>query len=82
MICQKLGPLGLNKLPDFRLFAPVICNISHCAPPAGYYNEKTSDISLYNSVFSVYCKIKRNSIEFGVFAQFLAKLLLNIVIFH
>ena len=50
--------------------------------------EKTSTIiplevaSVYDMCFSFYSEIKGNSTEIGLSAQFLAKLLLNIVIFH
>ena len=41
-----------------------------------------SDLSIRYPVFSVYSEINRNSIEIWLFAQFSAKLLLNILVFH
>ena len=43
---------------------------------------KESNLSIRYVFFSVHSEINRSSIEIGLFAQFLAKVLPNIVIFH
>ena len=63
------------------IYAPTTCNTSEVEENRKIIMLKVPQYTMYAGFFSVYSEINRSLIVIGLFAQVLAKLLLNNVIF-